>query len=66
MSLDTMRAHSRTPPTALMRNAAMNENAIEKLVVVTRQTALEELTERFNTREQARFYIEHIDRKSVV
>ena len=38
----------------------MNETAIEKLVVVTRQTALEELTERFNTREQARFYIEHM------
>jgi NAD kinase len=38
----------------------MNETAIEKIVVVTRQTALEELIERFNTREQARFYIEHM------
>ncbi|HEX8236368.1 MAG TPA: hypothetical protein VF600_10455 [Abditibacteriaceae bacterium] len=33
---------------------------VEKFVVVTRQTALEELVERFNTREQARFYIEHM------
>lgn len=31
--------------------------AIEKLVVVTRRTALDELVRRFNTREQARFYI---------
>jgi NAD kinase len=31
----------------------------EKLVVVTRRTRLEELIERFNTRGQARFYIEH-------
>jgi NAD kinase len=38
----------------------MNETAIEKIVVVTRQTALEELIERFNTREQSRFYIEHM------
>src|SRR5262249_7140733 len=30
----------------------------EKLVVVTLKTRLEELVERFNTREQARFYIE--------
>lgn len=32
----------------------------EKLVIVTRKTRLEELVERFNTREQARFYIEHM------
>jgi NAD kinase len=32
----------------------------EKLVVVTLKTHLEELVERFNTREQARFYIEHM------
>src|SRR5947209_4584377 len=32
----------------------------EKVVVVTRKTRLEELVERFNTREQARFYIEHM------
>lgn len=32
----------------------------EKIVVVTRQTPLEALTIRFNTREQARFYIEHL------
>jgi len=32
----------------------------EKVVVVTKQTALEELVERFNTRAQARFYLEHM------
>jgi NAD kinase len=32
---------------------------LEKIVVVTRKTRLEELVARFNTREQARFYIEH-------
>jgi NAD kinase len=32
----------------------------EKLVVVTRKTRLEELVERFNTRPQAKFYIEHM------
>jgi NAD kinase len=31
-----------------------------KLIVVTRKTALEDLIERFNTRDQARFYIEHM------
>lgn len=31
----------------------------EKIVLVTRKTRLEELIERFNTRPQARFYIEH-------
>jgi len=31
----------------------------EKLVVVTRRTRLEELVDRFNTKGQARFYIEH-------
>ena len=31
----------------------------EKIVVVTRKTRLEELVARFNTRDQARFYIEH-------
>jgi NAD kinase len=31
----------------------------EKLVVVTRRTRLEELIDRFNTKGQARFYIEH-------
>jgi NAD kinase len=34
--------------------------ALDKLVIVTRRTALEELIERFNTRDQARFYIEHM------
>jgi NAD kinase len=32
----------------------------EKIVVITRKTRLEELIERFNSREQARFYIEHM------
>lgn len=32
----------------------------EKIVVVTRKTRLEELIERFNSRDQARFYIEHM------
>jgi len=35
-------------------------NACEKIVVITKKTPLEELIERFNTREQARFYIEHL------
>lgn len=34
-------------------------SATRKLVIVTRSTQLEELIVRFNTREQARFYIEH-------
>jgi NAD kinase len=32
----------------------------EKIVIVTRKTRLEELIERFNTRAQAKFYIEHM------
>jgi NAD kinase len=32
----------------------------DKLVIICRKTALEELIERFNTRDQARFYIEHM------
>jgi NAD kinase len=32
----------------------------DKLVIVTLKTRLEELIERFNTREQARFYLEHM------
>lgn len=31
----------------------------DTIVVITRKTALEELVQRFNTREQARFYLEH-------
>jgi NAD kinase len=34
-------------------------SGFDKVVVVTRKTALEELVERFNTVPQARFYIEH-------
>ena len=33
----------------------------KKLVIVTRKTRLQELVERFNTRSQAKFYIEHFD-----
>ena len=33
--------------------------APDKIVVVTQKTALEELLERYNTRDQARFYLEH-------
>jgi NAD kinase len=32
----------------------------EKIIIVTRKTRLEGLIERFNSREQARFYIEHM------
>jgi NAD kinase len=34
-------------------------SVFEKIVLVTRKTRLEELIERFNTRAQAQFYIEH-------
>ncbi|MCK5159794.1 MAG: sugar kinase, partial [Candidatus Heimdallarchaeota archaeon] len=33
---------------------------IDKIVVVTKKTWLEELIERFNTKSQAKFYIEHM------
>lgn len=33
--------------------------AIEKIIIVTKKTALEELVLRLNSREQARFYLEH-------
>ena len=36
---------------------------MEKIVIVTKKTQLEELVERYNTREQARFYIEHLGQK---
>jgi NAD kinase len=38
----------------------MSMSMYEKIVVVTLKTRLEELVERFNTREQAKFYIEHM------
>jgi NAD kinase len=38
----------------------MLKTRFDKITVVTRKTELEELIERFNTREQARFYIEHM------
>jgi NAD kinase len=34
--------------------------AFDKIVVITKKTALEELVERHNTRDQARFYLEHL------
>lgn len=34
--------------------------AFEKIVVITQKTALEELVERYNTRAQAKFYLEHV------
>jgi NAD kinase len=34
--------------------------AFDKVVIVTKKTALEELVERFNTFDQARFYVEHM------
>ena len=34
--------------------------ALEKIVVVTKKTPLEELIERYNTRDQAKFYLEHL------
>ena len=34
--------------------------SLDKIVVITRKTALDELISRFNTRDQARFYIEHM------
>ncbi|MBI1322998.1 hypothetical protein GC170_07405 [bacterium] len=36
----------------------MNRPELEKIVVVTRKTDLDELVERFGTRDQARFYVE--------
>src|SRR5438309_5678702 len=38
----------------------MRAPAFEKIVVVTQKTALEELVQRYNTRDQARFYLEHM------
>jgi NAD kinase len=37
----------------------MSMSQFEKIILVTRQTRLEELIARFNTKAQARFYIEH-------
>ncbi len=36
----------------------------DKLVIIMRKTGLEELIERFNTRDQARFYIEQMGETS--
>lgn len=35
-------------------------NRLDKVVIVTRKTPLEELVERFHSRDQARFYVEHM------
>jgi NAD kinase len=39
--------------------ASSGQAGFEKVVVITRKTRLAELVERFNTRAQAKFYIEH-------
>ncbi len=41
---------------AIQANKALYEN----VVIITRKTELEELTDRFNTAAQARFYLEHV------
>ena len=38
---------------------ARGKTKFEKIVLVRRKTMLEELTARFNTPAQARFYLEH-------
>jgi len=38
----------------------MGHAGFEKILVVTQKTALEELVERYGTRDQARFYLEHM------
>ena len=38
----------------------MNRRTENKIVLIVRKTRLDDLTVRFNTREQARFYIEHL------
>jgi len=45
--------------TAVQRAGAHLQAPREKIVVVTRGTSLEELTAKFNTEGQARFYLEH-------
>ncbi len=44
-----------------MIRAATRRNRFEKAIIVTRKTELEELTDRFNTPAQARFYLEHAE-----
>ena len=53
---DLLQSLTRTAHTPVVREARA---MFEKVVVVTRKTRLEELIERFNTRAQAKFYIEH-------
>src|SRR5262245_13579902 len=49
------------PPSVSLWLVPLWETAMyEKIVIVTLKTRLEELVERFNTREQAKFYIEHM------
>ena len=38
---------------------------IEKIVVVTRKTQLQELVQRMNSKGQARFYLEHLEQESL-
>src|SRR6185312_12827433 len=56
----TARATRRDRCPIARRRPSMSTKGWERIVVVTRKTALEELIERFNTRDQARFYIEHM------
>ena len=51
------RAESFRP--AVNKNVATGRMLYENAVIVTRKTQLEELTDRFNTAAQARFYLEH-------
>src|SRR5690242_15194233 len=46
---------------AATQNKEKSQAGFEKVVLVTRKTRLAELVERFNTRAQAKFYIEHSD-----
>src|SRR6185369_13661745 len=51
---------ARPAPDAHLQRALKGVTAVfEKIILVTRKTRLEELIERFNTRAQSQFYIEH-------
>lgn len=54
-----MTAASTTHPTAASAPAALAEGPTERIVVVTKETALEALLVRFGTPGQARFWLEH-------
>lgn len=56
-SVNTARAETFRP--VLNQSASTGHILYESAVIVTRKTQLEELTDRFNTIAQARFYLEH-------